>query len=314
MNRWFAYLHLMNPHLPYRASQEHLDAFDTSDYGDDPQPLTKRAQARVGGQAIRGTDDLRVYRSHYDASIHEADRMLGAVVDELEEQGLLSGTLIVVTSDHGEEFLDHGGMSHGSDPYGELLRVPLLFYYPRELAKGKRVAGPASILDIYPTLIDLFDFDTAAPLQGISLLPALRSGKPMTPPDRPFVTTHTPMGLKMNKRIDVLISGNLKLIVAYDGKGEESIELYDLVTDPEETTNLASDRPQDVSRLREEMAAERRRQEELRDSLGVDATSILLVPEDVAALQALGYLNAEAADETSDGLPAGSMTTNMPLQ
>lgn len=299
--RWFGYLHLMNPHLPYRASPDHLERFKADEYGDDPSPLSPAAQQQVGRQGIRGTDDFRVYRAHYDASIHEADAMLGAVVAELEARGLLADTLIVVTSDHGEQFLDHGGMSHGADPYGELLRVPLLFYYPRALANGKRVTGPISLLDIYPTLVDLFGFDTPGNLQGVSLLPALRPGPKMAPSERAFVTTHTPMGIRSTKRIDVMVSDGLKLIVTFRDDGTESIQLFDLTEDPGESQNLASDRPEDVKRLRAELAAERARQEKLRDELGIESTAILLEAEDFKALQALGYLGSELETITMEG-------------
>jgi len=288
--RWFVYLHLMNPHLPYAASAVHQQDFEAGLYGEAPRPLTPQAKSMLGDQAIRGTEDLRVYRARYDASIHEADAMLDAVVGELAKRSLLEDTLVVVTADHGEEFLDHGGMSHGNHPYEDQLRVPLLFYYPKGIATAKRVEGVTSLLDIYPTLVDLCAIAATVPFQGRSLVADL--GPEDSPPaSRSFLTTHTPMKPSATARADLLVRDGLKLIVSRDEAGVETVELFDLGKDPGETHNLAAAKPEDTARLRAELRATRAEHEALRDRLGAEPAEGVLSPEDVSALRSLGYID-----------------------
>ena len=288
-DRWFAYLHLMNPHLPFRASQSHLDGFSPERYGENPVPLSAEAEASLGRQKIRGTNDLRAYRGHYDASIQEADAMLGQVVAEIERRGLLERTLVVVTADHGEAFLEHGVMNHGSRPYEEQLRVPLLFHYPKGLAKGQRVSGSVSLIDVYPTLLALFAFESGEPLPGRQLNPQLL-GLSSESGAGAFVTTHTPMGKAATSRTDVIVRGGFKLMVTRHAGGREEVELYDLREDPGEKENLAGRRGDVVQALAEVLASESAKQEELRKEMQRSPTDGLLEGHTEELLNSLGYL------------------------
>lgn len=288
-DRWFVYLHLMNSHLPFRASPAQLEGFPPSSYGSSEQPLSDRARRSLGRQTIPRTDDFRVYRSHYDASIHEADAMLGEVVAALDRLGILEGTLIVVTADHGEELLDHGEMNHGGAPYEELLRIPLLFYYPAGFASGRRVSGPVSLLDVYPTLAELLGLAPAGPITGRSLAPYLRDARSAVEA-RPFFTTFTPMWKGAKLRIDVLIEGRLKLMVTTGRGDEEQVELYDLAEDPGETVNLAGGREEDVRRLREELESTRAEQERLQRQTQSGPADHMLGETAEEQLRSLGYL------------------------
>jgi arylsulfatase A-like enzyme len=290
MTRWFAFLHLMNTHLPFRASPKHLELFEASAYGDRPMPLSAEAEASLGKQKIRGTNDFRDYQAHYDASIHEADAMLAAMLAHLEKQGLLDGTLVFVTADHGEELLDHGVMNHAAGPYDSLLRVPLIVYQKGALAPGVRVPGIVSLLDIYPTLVDLLDFETEAPMEGMSLVPYLY-GEKAAVEGRAFVTSHTPMWSGSKARTQVVVRDGYKLMVWRNHHGEERVDLFDVEADPGETRNLAGDHPELVASLREFLTAECERQEALRQELGFLPDSNELDGETAAYLKDIGYLD-----------------------
>ena len=298
---WFAYVHLMNPHLPYTSSDHHQRLFSAESYGDEEVPIPAAALAAVGGQAVRGTDDLRVYRARYDAAIHEADEGLGRIVGALRDQGLLEDTLILVTADHGQQFLERGGLSHAGQPFEELLRVPLLISYPRLVRQGIRVPGPVSLLDVYPTIADLLRLEPPAGLQGRSLRGAL-TGSDEKAPAGAFVTTHTPMSARNRLRTDVVVLDGLKLHVTRQPNGDTRNALFDLRSDPLEKVNLAGERPEDVERLLAVLEEMSRRADELRP---VPSPTPVEIPDDPAVtllLEALGYLEGPSGlDRASTG-------------
>ncbi len=95
--------------------------------------------------------DLPWIEALYDATVAQADRDVGRVLDELERQGLTDSTIVVVTSDHGEEFLEHGDLSHARSLFDEILRVPLLIHVPGSVAR--RIDEPVEHIDVVPTLL-----------------------------------------------------------------------------------------------------------------------------------------------------------------
>ena len=289
-DRWFAYLHFMHTHLPYAATPQHRELFPPRP--GEPRPLPPRAQRAVGHQRIRGEDDLRVYHARYDAAIHEVDAHLGRILQRLEELELLGGTLIVVTSDHGEEFLDHGSMSHGHSLYDELLRIPLVMHAPDQSFGGRRVTSQVSLLDLYPTLVDLMGWGGAEPLAGqplagTSLAQALL-GSDAELASRPFVTTHASMKTEGTGRLDVLIDGSWKLIQL---QREPRYELYDLARDPGELDDRAAAEPEIVRRLAEQLESERRARQDQRRRLARPAHRIELDEEAADRLRSLGYVD-----------------------
>ena len=109
---------------------------------------------------------------YYDAAIHHGDRGIGILLDTLQKQGLMENTVILLTSDHGEEFFEHGNCDHVRFVYDESVHVPLMVYVPKMTPSGKRIDGlvPASI-SVSRTLLDLVGIDHAMP--GVSLLSIL---------------------------------------------------------------------------------------------------------------------------------------------
>ena len=131
--------------------------------------LDRAAEGRRGSDGSRSRpEDARHLSNLYDAEIRQLDDELGRFLDELERRGLLEDTAIVVTSDHGEEFLEHGGVLHGKTLYGELVRVPLLAAGPG-VPVGRRVAGPVSLIDVFPTAMGLLGVEAPPYVEGIDL-------------------------------------------------------------------------------------------------------------------------------------------------
>jgi arylsulfatase A-like enzyme len=170
--RFFLFLHTYVVHAPYDPPAP----FDTV-YWDAPRPPvfapTGPGLARfnqVGGSLPRHAVDY--FRALYDGEIRYADDRLRAFFSRLDEMGLSDDLTVIVMSDHGEEFLEHGGLEH-FQLYRETIHVPLIVVYPR-LRAGRRVAEPVELVDLTPTICSLTGIPCPQELSGRSLARELR--------------------------------------------------------------------------------------------------------------------------------------------
>ena len=106
----------------------------------------------------------------YDEEIRFLDDQIGTLLADLRERRLYQETLVIVTSDHGEEFWEHGRIMHGSGLYQEAIHVPLILRYPKAVPVASRVAGTVGLVDIAPTLLGLAGIPAPYPLDGVPLL------------------------------------------------------------------------------------------------------------------------------------------------
>jgi len=172
---YFAYLHLMEPHNPYRPPAGYQELFPTG---------TGRHLYSNGRPSPEFTDaDLVTLTALYDAEIRFLDDTLRDLVDELEFRGDVDETLIIITADHGDEFLDHGGLGHGKTVELELLRIPLIMAGgPVRARTGTRVEALVRNLDLAPTISDLAGVGQPEEFQGVSLVPAIDAADSTTLP------------------------------------------------------------------------------------------------------------------------------------
>lgn len=169
----------------------------------------------------------------YLAEIATVDRELGRLRRFLDEKGLSRRTVVIVSADHGEAFGEHGMRYHARSVYEELLRVPLMLRVPGVAARVVDV--PVTLLDLGPTLLDLFGRATLAQFMGESLLPLAAGGAEK--PTRPIAAD-------AGRRIQALYTPDHKKVI-FDLQ-RRTTEVYDLAHDPEETKNLADDRSASV--------------------------------------------------------------------
>ena len=163
--RFFLFFHGYDAHTPY-----HSDSIDRRAVGlTDPPP--RRAMRRVCRKG-KPTPKMDAYIDEYDAAVHRADRYVGKLIADLERRGLLSRTIIVVLSDHGEEFLEHGRCFHVSTLHREVLQVPLIVVAPGLAPRRVKTLVPASVT-VAPTLMQLVGIEDA-PFPGPSLVAAAR--------------------------------------------------------------------------------------------------------------------------------------------
>ncbi len=228
---FFAFLNYMDAHEPYLPRAPFDTAFASAAY----PPLPPATQ--------HGPDqgDLPRPIRPYDQAIAYIDAELGRLLAELERRGLQRNTLIIVTSDHGEEFGEHGIYGHGHALYLPALRVPLIMALPGRVPEGLVVDAAVSLRDLPATVLDLVDGGGPHPFRGATLA---RSWRPASAPlaDTLLVGTgwapNRPAGDPTSRGdLQGLITGELTFIRDVD----LSDELYHVGPDSAEQHNLADD-------------------------------------------------------------------------
>jgi arylsulfatase A-like enzyme len=225
------WVHYWDPHDPLRLPPE-------EDLVGVPRPLS--------------ADDPALYA----AEVHYMDRQIGALLDALEREGAAEHTVVVVTADHGQGLGEHGWAYHRL-LYQEQIDVPLILRVPGG-PQGVRVATPASVVDIVPTVLDLLGVDPPSPLDGIDLWPLVTGGAPLARTLYADQLNGYDLNAVMTRarpRDDFLYcvtDGRWKLV--YRPAHPRRSELFDLEDDPDESTNLFGTERDVVRRLARELA------------------------------------------------------------
>ena len=227
--RFFAYIQTIDPHVPYDPPGKYLQMYDPSEYAGQIRPrmtgdLLEKAK-RNPPQVVFDASDKRRLEALHDGEITKHDHFFGAFLERLSALGLANDTLIVVTSDHGEEFDDHGSWGHGHSVYQELLHVPLMFRLPNRVPAGTKVGEAVSTLDISATVTDLLGVPAMAHNEGHALV-GLMLGEA---PSQPAVAFSD---FQDDRR--VITTGRWKLIL----RGNLTSTMFDLVADPLEKNQL----------------------------------------------------------------------------
>jgi arylsulfatase A-like enzyme len=274
---FFFWLHYFDPHLPYHPPAE------LRPQGNAPPRVGVRFDGRSAirnGDLVLDDADKAWVRALYDAEVRDVDAQIGRLLDALREFGLYERTLIVFTSDHGEEFFEHGDFEHGHSVYDEVLRVPLILK-PPGATTPRRIATSVSIVSAVPTLLDLLDFGAAAgPFSAPSLGPLVAG-------ERNESTAHVSTGMIYYENKTALIVDDSKYVRAESG----TEEFFDLEADPDERTSLAGSSPERVREARELLDRKIAEAAALRRELGLPANSRLEPDREwVENLRALGYV------------------------
>jgi len=193
------------------------------------------------------------YSDIYDNSIHWVDKVVGTFVAHLQRMGLMKNTVVVISSDHGEAFGEHGTEGHARDVYWETTKVPLLITLPFRLEEGIEVETPVENVDIWPTLMDLLGLPPLPAAEGRSVVPLIRAaaqGEESVDHGRPrFAELDQTWGLR-DARPDPLFSiakGRYRLF--HQAENPDQVELYDLADDPREQENIADREPRHADLL-----------------------------------------------------------------
>ena len=228
-------VHMFDPHLSYDAPRPFRGTF-TGDAEAEGYRDVRVAEIRP--MLRRGASvDFEFLEAAYDEEIAFVDAEVGRLLESIRSRGIGERTLVLLTADHGEEFLEHGGFEHGHTMYQELLRVPLLVWGPGVVPR--RIPEPVSLLDVPATILEGLGVDTFTALPGVSLLAALVGETP--PTSRTFIAEAPKYGVDQH----AVLQWPLKFIRAPRG----AALLFDLASDPGEHVNLADERPRDVERM-----------------------------------------------------------------
>jgi len=310
---FFLYAHATDPHAPYRPpagfEEKFAEPAESAEFDRNYVTLKDLALSRGGFGFSRalcteaGVNPDRFIRravDRYDGEVLHNDWSLQQLSGKLKELGILDNTLIIVVSDHGEEFWEHGWTGHGQSLYQELSHGVLLMWAPKLLAVPRRVSDPVQLVDVMPTVLDLLGLKIPDVVEGQTLVPFAkgqafqRGGLVMT--SRFAHPYEENAGFIPENHVDsfALIDAGWKLIYRPNGKsvGLNRAELYDRHTDRGDAKNVAAQNPQQVERMLSGVEHWIQQQKQIRSALGRGAKATM-DQETLQKLRSLGYLGGK---------------------
>ena len=180
----------MGGHFPYNAPGSYKGAFlkdlaqteltrrlatllERNEISENQRANFKNQISSLSKSEEWGGDGLDYLVARYDERIAYTDQEMARVLDYLKTSQLDKNTIVVFTADHGESSLEHGLLFHSTQPYNELVHVPLVVFSPTFPEGTRRITSTVELIDIYPTVIDLLGLQEPKGIQGVSLLPAI---------------------------------------------------------------------------------------------------------------------------------------------
>ncbi len=307
---FFLYVQSTDPHAPYRPPAGYESRFanpaETAAFNRDYGKL-RDIRAYGGGATVsrsemraKGIDpDLYIKRAvdRYDAEIAHNDKSIEQLIGKLKDVGALDNTLLVIASDHGEEFWEHGFGAHGHSLYSELIHTALLFWNPRLLPVPRRISQPVQLIDIMPTVLELAGVKPPDGLQGQSLAPLLKG--------QTFTRTAPVMASKLalpkakpgggvpENLTDTFarIEPGWKMIYRAQASRArlKEVELYDRRADGGDRNDLAAQRQDLANKFKPQIIEWVDVQKQVRKQLGPGGTS-KMDTQTLERLRSLGYV------------------------
>jgi arylsulfatase A-like enzyme len=246
----------MDPHAPYLPPGQfehmwyHGNPTDRKNHSMDEVMAFKPFRDFFASWMPPGITDSEYMVAQYDGAVAYMDACIQVIFNALEAKGILDETIVVINSDHGETLYDHGCYFDHHGLYEPTLHVPLIIRYPGKVPAGKRYSGYARHEDLMPTLMELIGLEPGIDFDGNNLMPVVR-GEVSSYSSEYYLTECTWM------RKHGWRTPEWKLIVALepDFHFKPEVELYNLIEDPGENTNLAEQCPDVVAHLRQRMEA-----------------------------------------------------------
>lgn len=239
---WLSWVHYFEPHAPYTPPEPWFSMFDPEVRGHTDGTGTTLKPFR---ETVPDENFIRNTIALYDGNLAWVDSEFGRLVEELKASGQWDDTIVIVTSDHGEAFWEHGVRGHGTHVYEEFVRVPLVIRVPG--VDPRRVDHVVEVIDITPTILDLAGvFVPGGSTAGRSLVDLMCGASP--PSETAYFRNHKSGFIELGVR-----RGPLKF---HEYVGHQKFELFDVLKDPGEQTNLLierGDNPDAILTLAEDM-------------------------------------------------------------
>lgn len=258
-NRFLAYLHYMDTHVPYNAPQEFSQIFGLKNGLTLNRGEFKTFDIRILTEMGLSQEKRDQLVDLYDGAIKYFDYNFEKIVDNLEKLGILNKTIIILTSDHGEEFWEHSGFAHGHQLYQEVLHVPLIIKYSSKLPV-KRIQDYVQLLDLFPTVLSMAGIKSNFDFRGKDLISSIYNNKKVN--EEIFIE-----GILFGPEKKGILKDGWKLIENTEEKNEDTFdllgdvtkyiypeykkgfELYNINQDFLEKYNLVNDYPQIAAEL-----------------------------------------------------------------
>jgi arylsulfatase A-like enzyme len=263
---FFLFINYMEAHTPYAAPESYAVPFlpNTISYKKAMQ-VNQSNMLYYAGLVDMSESDFDVLRALYDGAINHLDHYIGNLLDHLRSLNMLDDTIIIITSDHGENFGENKKMGHVFSVDDRLLRVPLIIRYPKKVPAGQRISRPVQVHQIFRTILGLIGIEWPGrnALQGDDLLQKTPSSN--APTSLSFAELDVFYeGIQMINQFNrncfvddyarsfkTIRDKQYKYISASDGRDE----LYDMVKDHVETKNVIKEHPEKAEELRLRLAA-----------------------------------------------------------
>lgn len=273
--RFFLFLHTYQVHVPYEPPPA-FDVFRTWTKDGVEKPIDQTTPPPIRDRHL------------YAGEVLYTDSVLDQLLTRLDAMGLLDETIVVVTSDHGDEFGEHGLIGHAKTVYDEVLHVPLVLLAPRLVPAGKHLDVPVSLIDLAPTLLDLTRLPAPPGLHGKSLVPLLRGEE--FPASRVLYAEAPKWGPRTGHRVAARNQG-FKWIRSDDP--QMPAQVFDLLADPLEKQPI-EDPAMEAPGIAFEAtyrALARAQKDSAKDEPGTPAKKPELDEATVEKLKALGYMD-----------------------
>jgi arylsulfatase A-like enzyme len=273
--KFFLWLHYMDPHFRY----VHYPKYNYSkDYNGSLNQKMSNKYLNIVKNSLDDSD-IQYIKDLYDEEISYTDSSIGQLLDAVDKLGLMDNTVIILTADHGEEFMERARFGHGRTLYQELIHIPLIIYVPgNKDIGGKRVRSSVELKSIGRTVLDLSGIVNTQ-FRGQNLLIAAEDEN-----NGSYAYSQRPGGEGEDPLSEAIISDNWKLI---NNLRDGEYELYDLENDPNEKKDLFKEEQNGVSNIRKELLT--KLSEVNKERMG-EPDTVKFNEEDINRLKALGYI------------------------
>ena len=280
------WIYFLDPHQPYMPPKKFLTVekplfeFDWID-GEKHRVFNLHLTSRTEKIVKEQPELLKRVLELYKGEVRYADHLFGKTLNILKKESWYSDSVVALFADHGEEFMEHGGLDHGRSAYKEVARVPLIVKMPGH--KPERIRNRVCLFDLFPTILDLAGENySSLAIQAKSLSPVM-SGKDAR--DRDVLVEGS-----LGKRTWGLYSDNYLVIRVFDElKNSERFELYDLIADPDQKNSLPTSGKLFES-LRVKLVRYIEATENLREKFKLTPEDESRLKESIEKLKALGYI------------------------
>lgn len=287
---FFMYIHSVNPHSPYRPPDPYFDAFRNPKQKPIDTSNENLADIR-DGKVTAPTQFKDDIEAQYDGNILFGDSEIGNFMRMIRELGLAENTVVIITSDHGEEFFDHGGILHGGQLFDEMIRAPLIVWSPTIFSQPKRISTNVELIDLMPTIIDfalIRESYIVPEMQGRSLVSLIEGETPQND------TVHS-----YDPEINALAVRDSEWKYIYSPKGmgygigkSDTVDwLFNMKKDVRERQNKAAESVEFTGKLRGEALSWLKHEKKKKSESGEEPLQIGMDEATKEQLRTLGYVD-----------------------